>query len=102
VDDERGYDFYGLTEEKHLTSGTYPSSPNQILLTKQFAEQYMIQPLYWITLTYAPTVFESYTVSYQVSGTFDLGLFRQTFAYCLVPFADLPTPYQSSSVYAVM
>ncbi len=102
IDDENGFKFYGLTEEKHLTSGTFPTEPNQILLTKQFANQYMIQDMDWITLTYSPSQNQVYTVQYQVSGTFDLGLFRQTFAYCIVLFSDLPPEYDLHSVYGVV
>jgi len=101
VDDEKGFDFYGLTQAKHLTSGSFPTEPNQILLTKQFAEQYMISDNEWITLNYSPMFGVPVSIQYQVTGTFDLGLFRQSHAYTIILASTLPDGYQYESNYGV-
>ncbi|MFA5560757.1 MAG: FtsX-like permease family protein [Acholeplasmataceae bacterium] len=93
VDNEDGFAFYGLTEEKHLKSGHFPTEKNQILLTKQFADQYMIENYDWVTLTFVRPDNVFLHADYQVVGTFDLGLYRHSFNYTVITIDALPEGY---------
>lgn len=102
IDSKEGFSFYGLDQEKHLVSGRLPVENDEVILTREFTEKYLIENDTWITLFFNRPSGVVLQKDYKVVGTFELGIYKLSTSYVLLSMDALPEGFVINQYNIVM